>query len=126
MSELPSGTLTVLHTDIENSTTLARSLREQYPAVLETHRTLLRAAFFLLRANVPDIYSSIPSERCRNAGDVLAFFGVSRWSSHATQTTWPTQQRRSSLVSGASASPHDYVPGSLASARHAKWAEADT
>jgi len=45
MSELPSGTLTVLHTDIENSTALARSLREQYPAVLETHRTLLRAAF---------------------------------------------------------------------------------
>src|SRR5262252_2206122 len=33
MSELPNGTA------------LARSLREQYPAVLETHRTLLRAAF---------------------------------------------------------------------------------
>src|SRR5262245_26134242 len=45
MSELPSGTLTVLHTDIENSTSLARYLREQYPAVLDTHRTLLRAAF---------------------------------------------------------------------------------
>jgi class 3 adenylate cyclase len=45
MSELPTGTLTVLHTDIENSTSLARYLREQYPAVLDTHRTLLRAAF---------------------------------------------------------------------------------
>src|ERR687888_1983279 len=45
MSELPGGTLTVLHTDIENSTFLARHLREQYPAVLDTHRTLLRAAF---------------------------------------------------------------------------------
>jgi class 3 adenylate cyclase len=45
MPELPGGTLTVLHTDIENSTVLARSLREQYPAVLEAHRTLLRAAF---------------------------------------------------------------------------------
>jgi class 3 adenylate cyclase len=45
MSELPSGTLTVLHTDIENSTSLARYLREQYPTVLDTHRTLLRAAF---------------------------------------------------------------------------------
>ena len=33
------------HTDIENSTFLARHLREQYPVVLETHRTLLRAAF---------------------------------------------------------------------------------
>jgi class 3 adenylate cyclase len=45
MPELPSGTLTVLHTDIENSTSLTRRLREQYPAVLTTHRTLLRAAF---------------------------------------------------------------------------------
>jgi class 3 adenylate cyclase len=45
MSELPGGTLTVLHTDIENSTSLTRHLREQYPAVLDTHRTLLRAAF---------------------------------------------------------------------------------
>jgi class 3 adenylate cyclase len=45
MPELPSGTLTVLHTDIENSTALTRHLREQYPAVLGTHRTLLRAAF---------------------------------------------------------------------------------
>jgi class 3 adenylate cyclase len=45
MPELPDGTLTVLHTDIENSTSLTRHLREQYPAVLATHRTLLRAAF---------------------------------------------------------------------------------
>jgi class 3 adenylate cyclase len=45
MPELPDGTLTVLHTDIENSTSLTRHLREQYPAVLTTHRTLLRAAF---------------------------------------------------------------------------------
>src|SRR5919204_1445060 len=45
MPELPGGTLTVLHTDIENSTALTRHLWEQYPAVLATHRTLLRAAF---------------------------------------------------------------------------------
>src|SRR5215475_11028655 len=45
MSELPGGTLTVLHTDIENSTSLTRRLREQYPAVLDTHRAVLRAAF---------------------------------------------------------------------------------
>jgi len=45
MPELPDGTLTVLHTDIENSTSLTQHLREQYPVVLDTHRTLLRAAF---------------------------------------------------------------------------------
>jgi hypothetical protein len=45
MSNLPTGTLTMFHTDIENSTLLTRDLREQYPAVLAAHRTLLRAAF---------------------------------------------------------------------------------
>ena len=45
MSELPSGTLTVLHTDVENSTPLTMRLGERYPEVLATHRALLRAAF---------------------------------------------------------------------------------
>jgi class 3 adenylate cyclase len=45
MSNLPTGTLTVLHSDIENSTALTLYLREQYPGVLATHRTLLRSAF---------------------------------------------------------------------------------
>src|SRR5262245_64542431 len=45
MSELPDGTLTMLHTDVENSAPLTLYLREQYPVVLATHRTLLRAAF---------------------------------------------------------------------------------
>lgn len=41
----PTGTVTVRHTDIENSTALTRHLREQYLAVLATYQTLLRAAF---------------------------------------------------------------------------------
>ena len=45
MSELPGGTLTVLHTDVEDSTTLARRLGDQYAEVLAMHRALLRAAF---------------------------------------------------------------------------------
>jgi class 3 adenylate cyclase len=45
MPELPSGTLTVLHTDIENSTLLTVHLGDRYPEVLATHCTLLRAAF---------------------------------------------------------------------------------
>ena len=45
MAELPDGTLTVMHTDIENSTPLTLQLREQYPTVLAMHRTLLRTAF---------------------------------------------------------------------------------
>ena len=45
MSELPSGTLTVLHTEIEGSTLLTVHLGDRYPEVLATHCALLRAAF---------------------------------------------------------------------------------
>ena len=45
MSELPSGTITVLHTDVQDSTPLAMRLGERYADVLATHRALLRAAF---------------------------------------------------------------------------------
>ena len=45
MLELPSGTVTVLHTEIEGSTFLTVHLGDRYPRVLATHRALLRAAF---------------------------------------------------------------------------------
>src|SRR5499426_2780122 len=45
MSALPDGTLTMLHTDIENSTPLTVHLRDRYPEVLATHCALSRAAF---------------------------------------------------------------------------------
>jgi class 3 adenylate cyclase len=45
MPELPGGTLTVLHTEIEASTSLTVHLGDRYPEVLATHRALLRAAF---------------------------------------------------------------------------------
>jgi len=44
MSELPGGTLTVLHTDVEGSTLLTVHLGDRYPEVLATHCALLRAA----------------------------------------------------------------------------------
>jgi class 3 adenylate cyclase len=44
MPELPDGTLTVMHTDIENSTPLTLRLGDRYPAVLAAHRALLRTA----------------------------------------------------------------------------------
>jgi len=45
ISELPTGTLTFLFSDIEGSTRLLQSLGERYPEVLETHQRLLREAF---------------------------------------------------------------------------------
>ncbi len=42
---VPSGTVTFLFTDIEGSTKLLESLREQYADVLDEQRRILRAAF---------------------------------------------------------------------------------
>jgi predicted ATPase/class 3 adenylate cyclase len=45
MRELPSGTVTLLFTDIEGSTRMLQQLGERYASLLETCRSLLRAAF---------------------------------------------------------------------------------
>ena len=44
-SDLPTGTVTFLFTDIEGSTRLLDALGDRYPDVLETHQRLLRDAF---------------------------------------------------------------------------------
>ena len=44
MAELPSGTVTLLFTDIEGSTQLLHALGERYPEALAEHRHLFRAA----------------------------------------------------------------------------------
>src|SRR5438105_2696417 len=45
MTELPSGTVTFVFTDIEGSTALLKRLGDRYAGVLDEHRRLLRAAF---------------------------------------------------------------------------------
>ena len=45
MTELPTGTVTFLFSDIEGSTVLLRRLRDRYSDVLGDHRRLLREAF---------------------------------------------------------------------------------
>jgi peptide/nickel transport system substrate-binding protein len=45
LSDLPSGTVTFLFTDIQGSTRLERELRELYSDVLQEHGRLLREAF---------------------------------------------------------------------------------
>jgi predicted ATPase/class 3 adenylate cyclase len=44
-SDLPTGTVTFLFTDIEGSTRLLDSLGDRYPGVLEAHQRILREAF---------------------------------------------------------------------------------
>src|SRR5437879_7033794 len=45
MRELPTGTVTLLFTDIEGATRLLQQLGDRYAEVLEAHRRLLRTAF---------------------------------------------------------------------------------
>ena len=45
MAELPSGTVTLLFTDIEGSTRLLQELGDDYASLLEEHRRRLRQAF---------------------------------------------------------------------------------
>ena len=45
MPELLTGTVTFLFSDIEGSTRLLRSSEDRWPAILDRHRELLRAAF---------------------------------------------------------------------------------
>jgi class 3 adenylate cyclase len=45
MTELPSGTVTLLFSDIEGSTRLLERLGDRYVEVLAEHQRLLRSAF---------------------------------------------------------------------------------
>jgi class 3 adenylate cyclase len=44
VSDLPSGTVTLLFTDIEGSTPLVHQLGDEYGAMLTAHRHVLRGA----------------------------------------------------------------------------------
>jgi predicted ATPase len=45
MPDLPTGTVTLLFSDIEGSTNLLRELGDEYAAALEAHRNVFRSAF---------------------------------------------------------------------------------
>jgi class 3 adenylate cyclase len=54
MAELPTGTVTLLFTDIEGSTRLLKTLGDDYERALSDHRALLRRAFNLSGGQIVD------------------------------------------------------------------------
>jgi predicted ATPase/class 3 adenylate cyclase/Tfp pilus assembly protein PilF len=54
MCDMPSGTVTLLFTDIEGSTRLLMRLGDHYPSVLAAHREILREAFHLWNGHEVD------------------------------------------------------------------------
>jgi class 3 adenylate cyclase len=72
MSDLPTGTVTLLFTDIEGSTRLLRSLGDGYQRALSDHRILLRRAFNLTGGHVVDRQGDAFFVVFRRAKDALA------------------------------------------------------
>jgi hypothetical protein len=61
--DLPSGTVTILFTDIEGSTRLLEALGQRYGEALEAHRRLLREAFAAHGGPSPRGSSGLPRSR---------------------------------------------------------------
>jgi YVTN family beta-propeller protein len=72
MSELPSGTVTFLFTDIEGSTTLLKRLGPEYGSVLADHERILRAAFGAHGGHVVDTQGDSFFVAFRRAKDAVA------------------------------------------------------
>src|SRR4249920_98977 len=72
MSELPSGTVTFLFTDIEGSTTLLKRLGPEYGSVLADHERILRAAFGGHGGHVVDTQGDSFFVAFRRAKDAVA------------------------------------------------------
>ena len=72
MSELPSGTVTFLFTDIEGSTRLLKALGPDYDAVLTDHERILREAFAAARGRVVDTQGDSFFAVFARAGDAIA------------------------------------------------------
>lgn len=73
MTELPSGTVTFLFTDIEGSTSLLKTLgRDRYGEVLARHQVLLRESFAANRGEEVDTQGDQFFVAFRSASDALA------------------------------------------------------
>ena len=72
MSELPSGTVTFLFTDIEGSTRMLKALGPDYDGVLTDHERILRQAFAASGGRVVDTQGDSFFAVFARAGDAIA------------------------------------------------------
>ena len=72
MRELPSGTVTLVFTDIEGSTRLLRELGERYADVLAEHRRVVREAETRARVNPIDFDRAVAEGRLLGAEEAVA------------------------------------------------------
>lgn len=77
MASLPTGTVTLLFTDIEGSTRLLRAFGDRYPKLLDDHRRLLQSAFLeghghVIRTQGDALFVVFPGARSALAAAVSA------------------------------------------------------
>lgn len=72
MRELPTGTVTLLFTDIEGSTRLLQQLGDRYASLLETCRYLLRASFLEFHGHEVDTQGDAFFVAFARASDAVA------------------------------------------------------
>jgi class 3 adenylate cyclase len=72
MRELPMGTVTLLFTDIEGSTRLLQQEGERYTNILESCRSLLRAAFLEFHGHEVDTQGDAFFVAFARAADAVA------------------------------------------------------
>ncbi len=75
MRDLPTGTITLLFTDIEGSTHLLQRLGERYAELLHECRTLLRTAFSAYHGQEVDTQGDAMFAAFARASDALAGLG---------------------------------------------------
>ena len=92
MRELPTGTVTLLFTDIEGSTRMLQNMGGRYASLLETCRSLLRAAFLEFDGHEVDTQGDAFFVAFARATDAVAAAVVaqraSRGAHHARRTWW--------------------------------------
>jgi predicted ATPase/class 3 adenylate cyclase len=86
MVDLPTGTVTFLFTDIEDSTGLLTALSDRYPALLARHNALLREAFerhggveVMTEGDAFFVVFSNPVAAVRAAGDAQRALRAEQW-----------------------------------------------
>ena len=87
MTELPSGTVTFLFTDIEGSTRLLKALGKDYDSVLMDHERILREAFAASGGRVVDTQGDSFFAVFARAGDAIAAATVAQRA--LARHSWP-------------------------------------
>src|SRR5215469_4447583 len=94
MRALPTGTVTLLFTDIEGSTRLLQQLGDQYTSTLETYRSLLRAAILDFNGHEVDTQGDAFFVAFARASDAVTAAEAAQRALASSAWTWSVRSMR--------------------------------